>query len=311
MGALIEIVLPVFLVIATGYVSVWRGFFTQSATDALMKFSQNIAIPLLLFRAISTLDLSAGYDARLLVSYYTGSLAGFVLGLTGARFIFARSWPESVAIGFAALFANTVLLGLPITERAYGVGALAANYVIISIHTPFCYVLGITTMEAVQSSGKGLVATLAAILRAILRNVLMMAILAGFLANFAGLSLPAPVASAFDLLIRAALPTALFALGGVLCHYRPDGDLRVVFWVCSISLFVHPTIAFLMTTQVFGLSHDMVRSAVLTAAMAPGINAYIFANLYGSARRVAAASVLVGTFFSVLSVSFWLFVLGF
>jgi len=137
-----------------------------------------------------------------------------------------------------------------------------------------------------------------------------MAILAGFVANLGGVTLPAPVASAFDLLIRAALPTALFALGGVLCHYRPEGDLRVVIWVCAISLFVHPAIALFMTTIVFSLPDNMIKSAVLTASMAPGINAYIFANLYGSARRVAAASVLVGTFFSVLSVSFWLFVLG-
>ena len=33
-----------------------------------------------------------------------------------------------------------------------------------------------------------------------------------------------------------------------------------------------------------------LRSAVLTAAMAPGVNAYMFANLYGVGRRVAEVS---------------------
>jgi malonate transporter len=43
--------------------------------------------------------------------------------------------------------------------------------------------------------------------------------------------------------------------------------------------------------------------------MAPGVNTYIFANLYGSARRVAAASVLVGTAASIVTVWLWLLLL--
>jgi len=115
---------------------------------------------------------------------------------------------------------------------------------------------------------------------------------------------------ALNLIIRAALPTALFSLGAVLYRYRPEGDMGAVVMVCFISLFFHPAVAWLLSTQVFHLSDGMVKGAVLTASMAPGVNSYMFANMYGVARRVAATSVLVGTLFSVLSVSFWLTVLG-
>ena len=54
------------------------------------------------------------------------------------------------------------------------------------------------------------------------------------------------------------------------------------------------------------LSIDATRSAVLTAAMAPGINSYIFANMYGQARRVAASSVLIATALSIGTVWVWL-----
>ncbi|MFQ5439658.1 MAG: AEC family transporter, partial [Paracoccaceae bacterium] len=226
MSALVEIILPVFMVIGLGYAAVWRGVFIGRQIDALMTFAQRFAIPLLLFRAISTLDLGAGYDIRLLASYYTGSVASFALGLFGARVLFARGWSDSVAIGFAAFFANTVLLGLPITERAYGAGALAPTYAIISVHSPFCYLLGITSMEVVRGMGNGIPATAGAVLRAMFRNTLVLAIGLGFIVNLSGWDLPGPVAEGFDLMIRAALPTALFALGGVLYQYRPEGDLR-------------------------------------------------------------------------------------
>ena len=59
MQALLDVILPVFLVIGFGYFAVWKDWFPDTGVDGLMKFTQNYAIHCLLFRAISTLDLSA------------------------------------------------------------------------------------------------------------------------------------------------------------------------------------------------------------------------------------------------------------
>jgi predicted permease len=61
---------------------------------------------------------------------------------------------------------------------------------------------------------------------------------------------------------------------------------------------------------VFALSPDFVRSAVVTAAMAPGVNAYVFASLYNRGQAEAASVVLLATAMSVLTVSGWLAVLA-
>ncbi|MCF6317606.1 MAG: AEC family transporter, partial [Marinosulfonomonas sp.] len=167
MQALLDVIAPVFLVIGLGYLAVWQGWINDAGIDGLMKFAQNFAIPLLLFHAISTLDLGQNFDVAMLFSFYLGASAGFVAGLLGARFIFKRPWEDSVAIGFIGLFSNSLLLGLAITERAYGADALAANYMIIALHAPFCYGLGITVMEVVRSHGHGPVKTAQAVLRAV------------------------------------------------------------------------------------------------------------------------------------------------
>jgi malonate transporter len=49
---------------------------------------------------------------------------------------------------------------------------------------------------------------------------------------------------------------------------------------------------------------------VLTAAMAPGVNAYIFAQMYGRAQRVAASAVLISTGLTIFTASLWLYALG-
>ncbi|SNR27298.1 AEC family transporter [Puniceibacterium sediminis] len=309
MQALLDVILPVFLVIGFGYLASWRKLMPDTAVDGLMTFTQSFAIPCLLFRAIWTLDLGQNFDPLLLVSFYTGSASGFTLGLLAARFVFKRDWEDSVAIGFCCLFANSLMLGIPITERAYGADKLSANYTIIAMHSPFCYGIGITAMEIARARGTSPGQLPLKVLKAMFRNALVIGIALGLLFNLTGLSLPAPVTGALDMMIRTALPVALFGMGGVLYRYRPEGDLRVIAFVCVVALILHPAITWTMG-KTFGLPRDAFRSAVLTASMAPGINAYVFANIYGRAKRVAASSVLIATAASVLTVWVWLAILG-
>src|SRR6056297_2084456 len=289
MQALLDVILPVFVVIGFGYLAVWRGWFSEAGVDGLMKFTQHFAIPCLLFTAIARLDLGQHFDWRLLVSFYTGALAGFLCGLFGARLIFGRAWEESVAIGFCCLFSNSVLLGLPITERAYGMDALQANYAIIAVHSPFCYGIGISVMEITRARGSAGPALVAKVLRAMFSNALILGIAAGFAVNLLNIPLPGPLNDGLDVLVR----------------YRPEGDLRIVLYVCLVALLVHPLITRGLGAAL-SLPTDALRSATLTAAMAPGINTYIFANMYGCARRVAASAVLIATAVSILSVWMWL-----
>jgi hypothetical protein len=310
LAALLDVILPVFLVIGAGYLAVWRRVFADAGVDGLMIFTQRFAIPCLLFRAIAELDLSRDFDLVLLAAFYLGATASFCAGLFGARLVFGRPWEDAIAIGFACLFSNTVLLGLPITERAYGTAALAGNYAIIAFHAPFGYAVGITAMELVRARGKGLGrwAFGAAVLRATFSNALIIGIAAGFAANLSGMSLPGPLLDALDLMIRAALPAALFGLGGVLYRYRPEGDLRQIAWILAAALLLHPFLTWSLA-GLGGLETERLRSGVLTAAMPPGVNAYIFANMYGVARRVCASAVLMGTAASLLTAWMWLTIL--
>ncbi len=267
--------------------------------------------PACLFKSTAALDLASAFDPGLFASFYIGAFAGFALGFSGARYVFHRPATDAVAIGFACMFSNSLLLGLPITERAYGPDALAGNYAIISLHAPMLYALGILVMEMVRSHGeaRSLVATTRQILRTTARQPLVIGIAAGFAVNLTGIALPNVALAAVDMIARSAIPTALFGLGGVLFRYRPEGDGKVIAMICAIVLLVHPAITYGLGRFVFALNTDQMRSAVITAAMAPGVNAYLFANIYGVAKRVTASAVLLATAASILTTWGWLHVL--
>jgi malonate transporter len=309
MQTLLDVILPVFLVIGFGYIAVWKLAFPISGIDGMMKFTQSFAIPCLLFQAISKIDLQNSFHPGLLVSFYAGAAICFFVGMVGSRLILKRDWEDCVAIGFCCLFSNSVLLGLPITERAYGAAALTGNFAIVALHSPFCYGLGITVMEITRNRGQSPVIMARAIGRAMFRNALVIAIACGFALNLSGFSLPTVADDALSLVVRAALPVALFSLGGVLIQYKPEGDKLAILMVCMIGLILHPALVWTFGTSL-SVPRDFFQSGVLTAAMAPGVNAYIFANMYGRARRVAASSVLIATGSSVITVWLWLTVLG-
>jgi predicted permease len=124
--------------------------------------------------------------------------------------------------------------------------------------------------------------------------------------NLTGNPLPGVVWSAVDMIAGSAIPIALFGLGGVLVRYRIEGDLGPVAMVTAGSLLVHPAIAYGLGRWVFDLPDPALRSAVVTAAMAPGVNAYMFAHMYGLAKRVNASAVLVATAASIGTAWVWL-----
>lgn len=313
MTILFDVILPVFLVIGMGYLVTWRKMFSESAVDGLMRFAQNFAVPILLFSNVARLDMASNFNLGMWIAFYTGAFLSYFVGWGLSRYWLKRSPEDAVAIGFCCLFSNSLLLGIPIMERAYGAEALAGNVAIIAIHSPLLYTFGITMMEITRARGKSLRIGQIAMraLSGVLHTPLIIGILCGAVMNVlmrAGLVMPDGFWAATDMMARAALPAALFGLGGVLYRYRPEGDSTAIAICCIASLVIHPTTTWLLG-QFFQLPTGAMRSAVITASMAPGVNAYLFAAIYNSATRVAASTVLVSTALSILTIWFWISVL--
>ncbi len=312
MSALIDVILPVFLIIGFGYLAARAQWINYAEIDGIMRFAQGFAAPVLLFKNIATIDLATAFQPGLLLSFYIGAFTGFALGFCAARFAFGRPLPDAVAIGFACLFSNSLLLGVPITERAYGTGALVGNFAIISIHAPIIYSFGIVLMEwarAKETGGRSLADLTRQILKAVATQPLVMGLGIGFLVNLSGLIQPASMTAAVAMVASSAIPTALFGLGGVLTRYRPEGDAKLIATVVAASLILHPAVTFLLGRFAFALDLAALRSSTVTAAMPPGVNAYMFAFMYGVGKRIAATSILIATALSIVTVWIWLHML--
>ena len=307
---LLVIVLPVFMLVATGYGAVRAGVFPDAGINPLMKFATGFAVPCLLFLAMYELELGAAMRGTHMISFYGASIAVFIAVALISHRLLRRRPGAAVSAGFAALFGNSVLLGIPIMQRAYGDAAMSAMYALIAFHAPVFYAIGIFSMEILRRDRTGVAVALWQTGRAIFSNPLMIGLGLGLAANLAGLSLPGPVYDAIAMLAGAALPVALFAVGGVLTRYALKAEIGEALMISVFSLVVCPALAWLLAGPVFGLPVPFVRAAVVMAAMPPGINGYLFATMYDRAVGTAASAVLLGTALSLLTITVWLALLG-
>ncbi len=300
------IVLPVFFVVLIGFAASRLKMIEDGEVDTLLRFITRFAVTALLFRATATIDIATALDPGILAAYYLPAMASFGLGIIIARAFYGQRPGEAVASGFTALFANSLFLGLPIIERAYGAEGLAIALAIVAVHAPTMYLIGIVSMESTARDGAGFVAALNKVARTLARNPLFVAVIAGFAFNLTGLPLPQPVNEALGLMAQAALPLGMFGIGATLTRYRLGGDLGQTVSFVALSLIVRPLFVLALAALVFDLDPLALKVTVMMAAMPGGINIYLFAVLYKRSEALAANVLLVGTFGAILTVTAWL-----
>jgi predicted permease len=210
------------------------------------------------------------------------------------------------------MFSNGVLLGLPISELAYGTDSLFINYTIIIGHAPLCYLVGIAFIEVANANNNEstFLASLKSAFKAIVLNNLAIGILLGISFNLLKLEFSTHTE---DLLKRGTvwiIPVSLFTMGGVLYYYRIANSFKIPFTIILTSLFMQPLVVYLLGVYFWAIEIELIRNAVVMAAMAPGLNAYFFATIYGQCRDIVATTILVSTGLTIFTSSFWIYFLS-
>lgn len=306
---IIDIVGPVFLLVAVGFLSVRFRLFPAAGIGGLVSFVNNFATPCLLFRAMLKVDFGTAFDPGFLLSFYGGAFAVFAAGIAAARYGFGRSPGESVVTGFAAYFTNTVLIGLPIVHRAYGDPALPLIYAIIGLHSPLLMSVGTIVIEMARRDGAPIGRTLRLAVQRIATNPLLIGIALGLSANLLNVALPKLIDDATQMMTLAVLPAALFGMGGALNQYKLRESYGQAVIAALLKLLLHPLLALLLAVFVFRIPWEWIRVAVLLAAIPSGLNVYVFATFYQRAIDVAANTILIATMMAVVTVSLWLVIL--
>ena len=310
MLSILAVIAPIFALITLGYGAVRFRLYPAEGVKFLIGFVNNFATPSLLFYSIATSDFRAAFNIGIIVPFYVGAITCFFLGMIIARRLFANRPGVSVAAGFAGMFSNCVLVGLPVMSRAYGPEALPVVLSIIGVHGAILITLGMVTMELVRRDGQPLAGTLLKAIRRVLSNPLIWGIMSGVSGSLLGLQFIEPAAAFFTMIGQAVVPVALFGIGGALNEFKLSENWKQALVASLIKLILHPIIAYVLMIWLFHVPMDIARYGILLSAMPAGINIYVFATYYDRGVNVAANAILIGTVLSALTISTWLYILS-
>ncbi len=310
MTQILNIVVPVFLLVGFGYAAAAFKLISDQGIDGLLKFVMYFAVTCLLFRATATIDIGSSLKLTTLTSYYLPAFACFFFGIVIARGLFNNRPGESIAAGFTTLFANSLFIGIPVAQRAYGDAADPTIFAIISIHAATMYGLGVICMEMSARDGAGAIAAMRKVFRSLSRNPLVIAVVLGFSYNFTGLPIPPMADDALMLMSGVALPAGMFAVGAALTRYSIAENVLAAGSMVALKILVHPALAMLFAVGVFEVAEIEAKTIVIMAAAPGGLNIYLFAVLYDRNKELAANAMLLGTLASIVTLPFWLYLLG-
>ena len=310
MTQILNIVGPVFLLVGFGYAAAAFKLISDQGIDGLLKFVMHFAVTCLLFRATATIDIGSSLKLTTLTSYYLPAFICFFFGIVIARRLFNNRPGESIAAGFTTLFANSLFIGIPVAQRAYGDAADPTIFAIISIHAATMYGIGVICMEMSARDGAGAVVAMGKVFRSLSKNPLVIAVALGFTYNFTSLPIPAMADDALILMSGVALPAGMFAVGAALTRYSIAKNVLAAGSMVALKVLVHPALAMLFAVGVFGVAEIEAKTIVIMAAAPGGLNIYLFAVLYDRNKELAANAMLLGTLASIVTLPFWLYLLG-
>ena len=296
--------IPVFLVIALGFVIKRMDFPGEDLWAPLDRLTYYIFFPALLLHTLATANL-ADHDIGPMASALGAGLFSMVAILMLMKQALPLSGPQFSSVfqgaarwnGFVALAAIGSLFG------PEGVTLAAVAFAVLVPTVNVLSVLILTRYAGDEPAG------LVAVLRLLSKNPLILACAAGIALNVSGIGLPGPLASTFDILGAAALTIGLIAIGAGL---QPKHALEtgwIVALTSGLKLLVMPV---LMAGWcfVFGVSGLPAAVVILCGAVPGATSSYILARQLGGDATLMASLITGSTILAAITMPLMLWLLG-
>ena len=286
-----------------GYLIAYKKVLDAGDIVGISRFVFNIAIPVLLFNALSHLELPANINWQFLFSYYFVVLIIYALGIWSSKRWFACTLPEQGILGMGSAYSNLVLVGLPVISAGLGDEALLPLLMLVSVHSAILFFIVTMIVEGGNGNGRSLQQITSQMAKSLARNPIIIGLTGGLLVNLLHLPIPKPLNDTLSVLSQATLPCALFVLGASLNSYKIAGHFAEAWTVVGLKMVLQPFLVWVLAFWVFHLDPLWGAVAVMAAGMPIGINVYMISQKYQVGVAVISTAVLLSTVVSVVSQS--------
>ena len=287
---------PIFLLMLLGLVFRRLGFFSQAFADKLNDFVFKVGLPVMLFKDLVESDFFTVWDGPFVLFCFLATLGSILL--TAALSLFCRERPlrgEFIQVGYRSSIA---LLGAAFLENLYGTAG-AASLVIIGA-VPLYNVAAVTVLSLTSPQQSGLN-------QAALKKALK-GIAAGLVWTLLDIPQPQILQKTVSSLSATATPLGLMALGASFDLKKALGRWKPAFAATAVKLVLLAAL-FLPIAVAMGVRDDKLVAALAMLASPTTVSSFVMARSMGHEGTLTASTVMLTTFFSILTLTLWLYLL--
>jgi malonate transporter len=295
---------PVFLVIALGFIIRRKDFPGEALWAPLDQINYYVLFPALLCYTLAVAHVSLGEVSTMAAALAAGMVTMVLVLMLSKRFL-----PMSGA-EFSSVFQGAVrwnsFVALAAIASLWGKPGLTLAAVAVAVMVPIANVVSVTVLTRYAGATPAGPATVARLLS---RNPLILACVAGITLNLTGIGLPGPLATTFKIVGDASLTLGLLAVGAGLQVVNVLQKKWIVLYTSFLKLLVMPLImmGFCLLFGVDGLA----RLVVLICAAVPGAtSSYMLARQLGGDMQLMASLITGGTVLAVVTMPLMLWWLG-
>ena len=295
-------IVPLFLIIAVGYVIKRLGIIGQAEVRRLNTACFYTFMPVMLFYDVYNSDLTGGT----LRPFYFIFTVAMLLALTAATIVLVlKAEKDDSCRGVmiqAAFRSNFVLLGLPIaTSLVGGDASIGVTALTIAIVVPLFNVMSVIVLETFRG-GRVQAGRIAL---NVIKNPLVIAGLGGLFLNLLGVRLPQFLLTFGAKMEAGCFAIALFLLGAAfefnfLTEYKKDLLLTI-----ALRLIVFPAVG-LSCAALCGIRGVEFVTLIALFAAPCAINSFNMAMQMGGNKDLAASAVMTTSALSFFSLFIWI-----
>lgn len=294
--------LPVVFLIAIGFIAARARILGAAGTKDLSNLAFLILTPALLFRTMSTVHVEQ-LDFMPVASYFIAVAIVFFGTLLVQGFN-----RRAAVLALAGTFSNTVMIGIPLAELAYGKEGLVILLTLVSIHalvllTSATVVLELAVARESEHGARAPVKTVLMAARNAVLHPVPLPIIAGLIFAQTGLTIPPLIDKPLGWLGAAFGPLALLLVGVTLAGKSIGDHWRTALGLALAKNVLMPALV-LVSGWLLGVHGLHLLVMVVASSLPIGANVFLFSQRYAVAEGEVTAAVALSTLLALVTVSF-------
>lgn len=299
-----ESVMPIFLLMALGYLLKRLRFAEKPTFDAMNRLVFKIFLPILLFYNIYKTDRSQIFNGKLILFTVVAILAVYGVGYLAVLGLTRDNACRGVMLqGFFR--SNYAILGIPLVDYVCGDSATGLASLMVAVVVPLFNILAVICLERFRNQS----VKIGALLLGILKNPLVIGCLIGAIFLVADLSLPSFVEKAVGNAAQIASPLSMVILGAGFAFSGMRAYRKEIAITVSAKLVIVPLLA-VAAAVLAGFRGEALVCILITFGAPVAVSSFSMSQQMGGDEKLAAQNVVVSSALCLFTLFGWIFVLS-